>query len=66
MNKNAFLWLTIGLGVGLMFSTVYTLRSFCKEHRKKKDPRLMKAEDLLNEAELLLRSAKKGKTLLPV
>lgn len=63
MNKDTFLWLSLGIGVGMLVAAAWTYNAIVQEKKKREDPRLAKAESLLDEAEELLRAAKKGKPI---
>ncbi|MCD4784640.1 MAG: hypothetical protein K8T10_12535 [Candidatus Eremiobacteraeota bacterium] len=60
MKKDAFLWLTIGLGIGMLTSAVITYKFYMDEQTRKQDPRLGRVERLLDEAEQLLDVGKKA------
>lgn len=59
MKKDTFLWLTIGLGVGMLVSAALTYKHYQDEARYKQDPRMKRVEDLLEEAEQLLSEGRK-------
>jgi hypothetical protein len=61
VKKETFFWLTMGLGIGMIISGTFTYHFYVEEKRKKEDPRLEKAEALLEEAEDLLKAARKGR-----
>lgn len=66
MKKETFMWMTLGLGLGMIITAAFTYNSVVVDKTKRSDPRLRKAEELLNEAEMLLRAAKKGRSSVPV
>ncbi len=60
MKKDVFLWITLGLGIGMLVASYFTHRSIVEEKRKRmQDPRLAQVEALLDEAENLLKSVGK-------
>ena len=59
MKKDTFLWLTIGLGMGMLVSAALTYKYYQDEARHKQDPRMKRVEDLLEEAEQLLSVGRK-------
>lgn len=61
MNKETFVWLTLGFGIGLLVASAVTFYSMVEDRRRTMDPRLSKAEALLDEVETLLKTVKKGK-----
>ena len=61
VKKDTFFWLTMGLGVGMVVSAAFTYHFNVQERRKKDDPRIERAEALLEEAEELLKAARKGR-----
>lgn len=61
MKKDTFLWLTIGFGVGMLTSAVFTYKMYEDDRRYREDPRQEKIQDLLEEAERLLNMGRKGK-----
>lgn len=62
MNKETFVWLSLGFGIGLLVASGITYYSILEDKRKhREEPRLVKAEALLEEAEDLLKNAKKIK-----
>ncbi|MCE1245096.1 MAG: hypothetical protein LWY06_00460 [Firmicutes bacterium] len=65
MKKETFLWLTIGLGVGMLTSAVFAYKYYSDEDRRRRDPRMKRVEELLEEAEMLLNKGKKGKAIVP-
>ncbi len=65
MKKDTFLWLTVGLGVGMLVSAVFTYRYYSEEQKAKSDPRRKRIEELLNEAEALLNKGKKARVRIP-
>jgi len=65
MKKETFLWLTVGLGVGLIISAAFTYKFYSDEFDRRKDPRRQRVEELLGEAERLLNMGKKGKAAPP-
>ena len=60
MKKETFLWLTIGLGIGMLTSAVITYKFYMDEQKRRQDPRLKRVEKLLDEAEQLLDAGKKA------
>lgn len=60
MKKDTFLWLTIGLGIGMLTSAVITYKFYMDEQKKRQDPRLKRIEKLLDEAEQMLDVGKKA------
>jgi hypothetical protein len=60
MNKETFAWIALGFGVGLLAASAIMYISIQEERSRTQDPRLAKAEALLDEAESLLKSAKKS------
>jgi hypothetical protein len=63
VKKDTLFWLSVGLGFGLVVSASLTYNHYKHMKRRKEDPRLEQAESLLEEAEALLRSARKGKVV---
>ena len=61
VKKDTLFWLSVGLGFGLVVSASLTYRHYSHVRKRREDPRLEMAETLLEEAEALLKSAKKGK-----
>jgi len=60
VKKETFLWLTIGLGIGMLTSAVVTYKFYMDEQKRRQDPRLKRVEKLLDEAEQLLDAGKKA------
>lgn len=60
MKKDTFLWLTIGLGIGMLTSAVITYKFYMDEQKRRQDPRLKRIEKLLDEAEQMLDVGKKA------
>ena len=65
MKKDTFLWLTVGLGIGMIVSAVFTYRFYSEEKKSKADPRRKRVEELLNEAEVLLDMGRNAKVTIP-
>jgi hypothetical protein len=65
VKKENFLWLTIGLGIGMLTSAVITYTHYVEDEKRRQDPRMKRVEELLAEAESLLNKGKKGKAILP-
>jgi hypothetical protein len=62
-EKDTLFWLSVGLGFGLVVSASLTYRHYNHMKRRREDPRLEQAELLLEEAEALLKSARRGKVV---
>ncbi len=60
MDKETFAWLTLGFGVGLLVTAAVIYTQIQEDNRRHQDPRLGKAEALLDEAERLLNNARKS------
>ncbi|MFP4497662.1 MAG: hypothetical protein ACLFQV_05575 [Vulcanimicrobiota bacterium] len=61
MKKETFLWMTLGMGIGMLVTSAYIYDAIMSERRSKEDPRVRRAEELIDEAENLLKAAKKSK-----